>query len=91
MPSRPREGPAARSPPRGEASRARLVPSRSAQDKAAFEGLLYWVNMLQIGVRVGEWTFVCEGSCEGKKAVFSRAPANTEAACELFPAAPASE
>lgn len=31
-----------------------LGPFCSIEDKEAFEGLLDWVNMLQIGVRVGE-------------------------------------
>lgn len=50
----------------------RLVPLCSIKDKEACEGLLYWVNMLHIGVRVLEWAFVCECSCErGKRCLFT--------------------
>lgn len=59
------EGPSAIPKVATKLGAGRLAPLCSIKDKEAFEGLLYWVNMLHIGVRVLEWAFVYERSCEG--------------------------
>ena len=65
--------------------------SGSVEDEEALEGPLCWVNMLPLGWGLARAHLFVNVAVRGKKDVFSAAPANTEAAAELFPAARASE